>query len=467
MTAHAELSNADAGELAWRISDEIGRLSVDIADVVGDVQQVSRLIDSQTEQFHVIADATKEIVASNLQIAGMAAETQRMAKQAHHDVDASHGELTKSLTDIGELVEAVKAIGDQLAAFETAMQSVAKVSAEIGQIARHTNILSLNATIEAARAGEAGRGFAVVAHEVKALAKQTSGATDEIARTLAALTTQMKQLGERMSAGMQSTERVRQSATTISTAMQTVGEAVTRVDQNADSIARMTETIGQQAGSFGQTVQDLNAGVDQSNAALKAASTRIDRTLTGAESIMMLTATSGFETADSKFIAAAVEVARQIEQVFADAVVRGEIRVDDLFDKQLQPIQGSDPVQYMTRYIPFLDRVLPQLHDPIMALDERMVFCATTDHNQLIPTHNPKFRQPLSSDPIWNAAHCRNRRQYLDKTAQAVARSTAPFLLQTYRRDMGGGVFVLMKDASAPIRIDGRLWGGLRVCYKA
>jgi methyl-accepting chemotaxis protein len=40
-------------------------------------------------------------------------------------------------------------------------------------------------------------------------------------------------------------------------------------------------------------------------------------------------------------------------------------------------------------------------------------------------------------------------------------------LLQTYRRDMGGGTFALMKDASAPINIAGRLWGGLRVCYRA
>ena len=35
--------------------------------------------------------------------------------------------------------------------------------------------------------------------------------------------------------------------------------------------------------------------------------------------------------------------------------------------------------------------------------------------------------------------------------------------MQTYRRDMGGGVFVLMKDLSAPIVVHGRHWGGLRI----
>jgi methyl-accepting chemotaxis protein len=48
----------------------------------------------------------------------------------------------------------------------------------------------------------------------------------------------------------------------------------------------------------------------------------------------------------------------------------------------------------------------------------------------------------------------------------AAGRSTQPFLVQTYRRDMGNGQFALMKDVSAPISVRGRHWGGVRLAYK-
>ena len=147
-------------------------------------------------------------------------------------------------------------------------------------------------------------------------------------------------------------------------------------------------------------------------------------------------------------------------------VLNGEIAEDALFDADYQPIPDSDPQQVMARFTGFTDRVLPAIQEPVLASDPHIVFCAAIDRNGYLPTHNLKFAQPQGKDPVWNNANCRNRRIFDDRVGLAAGRNEAPFLLQAYRRDMGGGQFVLMKDVSAPIVVRGRHWGGLRLAYK-
>ena len=456
-----------AGRLVATVATEIGKLAIEIADVAGDVQRVSRLVEGQAQQCGELRDATGTIVSSNQRIADKAAETLAKAATAQAEVASSSGEIETALATIGELVESVRRIGTQLAGLESAMQRIGRVAANINGIARQTNLLALNATIEAARAGEAGRGFAVVAGEVKQLAKQTSEATAEIDATIGALGGELKQLRQESGEGEKRAAIVVRSATSIGQAMRLVGDAVADVNENVGRIAAETRDIAERCDSFGAAVGELVGAVEQSGTALQSAARRAENVLGLSEGIMVTTARSGFETIDTKFIRKAQEVAKAIEARFAQAIAAGEITAEALFDKTLVPLPGSNPQQYMTRYIEFLDRALPALHDPVLEFDERIVFCACTDHNRLIPSHNPQFRQKHGADPVWNAAHGRNRRLYEDKTAQAVSRNTEPYLLQTYRRDMGGGVFALMKDASAPIMVEGRLWGGLRVCYRA
>jgi methyl-accepting chemotaxis protein len=457
----------NAALLVAGVAIEIGKLAVEMADVAGDVQRVSQLVDGQAELFGELRQSTDTIVTSNQHIAEKAAETLANAATAQEEVKASGGEIDTALSTISALVDSVRAIGTQLAVFEVAMKRISNVADNISGIARQTNMLALNATIEAARAGNAGRGFAVVAGDVKILSKQTSEATAEIGATVSELSSELQRLLTQSSEGVSRAEVVVHSATAIGRAMRLVGAAVADVNDKVSQIADETRDIAERCDSFADTVTGLVDSVEESSTALQSASDRTDKILGLSESIMARTASSGFETIDTKFIRKAVEVAAQIEARFAAAIASREITAADLFDKNLVPIPDSDPQQYMTRYIEFLDRALAPLCDPVLTLDERMVFCACTDHNLLIPSHNPQFRKPHGADPIWNAANGRNRRIYKDKTATAVSKSTRPFLLQTYRRDMGGGIFALMKDASAPIKVEGRLWGGLRVCYRA
>src|SRR4051794_1223654 len=106
------------------------------------------------------------------------------------------------------------------------------------------------------------------------------------------------------------------------------------------------------------------------------------------------------------------------------------------------------------------------IQDPIQKSDPRIVFCVAWAKGGYLPTHNPNYRLPQGKDPVWNNANCRNRRLFTDRAVQKVAANTKPFLLQTYRRDMGGGQFVLMKDLSSPIMIRGKHWGAFRMGFR-
>jgi methyl-accepting chemotaxis protein len=155
-----------------------------------------------------------------------------------------------------------------------------------------------------------------------------------------------------------------------------------------------------------------------------------------------------------------------VSKAFETAVARGEVSIEDLFDQRYVPVTGSNPPQFLTRFTAFTDRVLPAIQEPLLDLDPRVAFCAAIDLRGYLPTHNLKFSLPQRDDVVWNMANCRNRRMFDDRTGIAAASHTKPFLLQTYRRDMGGGEFVLMKDASAPVFVGGRHWGGVRIGYK-
>jgi methyl-accepting chemotaxis protein len=456
-----------AEQVVAAVAEDVGALAVDVADVSGDIHQVSVLVRNQAKAAADLRDNCGMIARLARSISDSALASKEVANTASSQVMRADNEVGSALGAIEQLIEAVGAVAVKVPDLRAAMKRIGLVAVAIDRIARQTNLLALNATIEAARAGAAGSGFAVVASEVKALARQTTDATADIKTTLRNLTAEVADVLTHTTRASTVAETAGSSAKAMRDLMAGMAAAVRQVDEAAAAIAGEVATVTVQCECLNETVTGLATDANTASQSLDQAAGRTQRILDFSESVMARTATAGVVTIDSKFIDAAVATAKAIEAAFAKSVATGEISIDALFDKTLVPIPGTNPMQYMTRYMDYIERVLPPIHDPIMLLDERMVFCAPSDHNLLVPTHSPAFRQKQGPDPVWNAAHCRNRRIYDDKTARAVISHTQPCLLQTYRRDMGGGKFTLMKDASAPIVVGGRRWGGLRVCYRA
>ena len=175
-----------------------------------------------SENVQSVAIATDQLIASVNEINHQVQESTRIAREAVAQAEKTDGritELTRAAGRIGDVVKLITAIAEQ------------------------TNLLALNATIEAARAGEAGRGFAVVAQEVKALAAQTSKATDEIGVHIAGVqaATQdsvgaIKEIGATIS-------RISEIAVIITTAVELQAATTRQIADNVQAAAQSSSHV--------------------------------------------------------------------------------------------------------------------------------------------------------------------------------------------------------------------------------
>jgi len=168
-----------------------------------------------------------------------------------------------------------------------------------------------------------------------------------------------------------------------------------------------------------------------------------------------------------EFVTRAIEASVELTKIFENAVASGAISIEDLFDTNYIEIPGTNPVQHRTKFLDWADRALPAFQEAFLARDKRMVFCAMVDSNGYLPVHNKIYSHPQrAGDVAWNTANCRNRRIFNDSAGLAAGRNQRSYLIQSYPRDMGNGITIMMREIDVPIRVRGRHWGGFRTAYK-
>lgn len=170
---------------------------------------------------------------------------------------------------------------------------------------------------------------------------------------------------------------------------------------------------------------------------------------------------------NKEFIDLAITTAHKIGEAIERLIHSGKVTAEMMFDNHYEPIPGTDPVQYDKPYLAALEQELWPIQEPLLAADQRMVFCGAVDRNAYLPVHNKKYSLPQRPGEIeWNTANSRNKRIFDDRAGLSAARNTRPYMIQYYPRDMGGGHIFMMWEIVAPIRVLGRHWGAFRAGYR-
>jgi methyl-accepting chemotaxis protein len=482
--AAAALPVADArgeGEAALLglVCDRLAACELDLAlDEASAQQPQARRLAAG---FGNLAEAIRQAVALSLQVAAqvphVVAENDELVRQSQAQVDAletvvaSARDLLAGLEHLGadlRSVTAVAARADDSAregaaaarALAEAMAAVQRSSARanavievIDLVAFQTNILSINASIEAAHAGPAGRGFAVVATEIRRLAERAAEAARDVRRII-------DENGQALGEGAASAQRTEQVLGGIG---ELLGQASVAVEAVAAGVARQGEAIAAidravgTAASLGRSNLEHAAKVAERSESLAAGTDALHDCV----GLFRLPADPLREPRHAAVLSLAREAATAIGRAFAQALADRWIDEDALFSRDYVPIEGVEPAKYETSFDALCDELLPPLQEPVATAHPWIVFAISANPDGYVPTHNDRFRQPLTGDRARDLVGNRTKRIFGDRVGRSVGAHTDPYRLQVYRRDTGQ----IMFDLSVPVFVDGRHWGGFRVGY--
>ncbi len=267
--------NDEVGQLAGNCNGFLQRLHAMITELRDHSRTVGESADEVSgrasglatnagkmlEQASGVAAAAEQISSSVIHVSAGAEETStavRSVATAIEEMSSSLGEVAHNCVQAAEVAARAdgkaQSTGEAMERLSSSSQQIGKILDTIDQIADQTNLLALNATIEAASAGEAGKGFAVVASEVKALARETAVATEEIGREITEMQTNA---GEAVNAIQEIAGIIRD----VRQITQAIATAVEEQSVTTNEIAASVGSVSSAAVDIAANVQQISLGV--------------------------------------------------------------------------------------------------------------------------------------------------------------------------------------------------------------
>ena len=338
--------------------------------------------------------------------------------------------------------------------------TISRIANLISEIATQSKVLALNASVEAAGAGKNGHGFRVVAEEVKTLAVRTKRSAKDVADTIDQLQSHIEYVvNEIRTLGLE----VKNTATELTQ----VGGQFSAIDQRTREMQEKVDDLAAGSEKTQQGIENIFHSIDSVNKELHDSNIDIGNLTQRAEQMSELAAADNARWAEvdkesyhASYFEACQKAARAVEELFERAISDRTISKEALFDRNYQPIAGTDPAKFHSRYDAFADAVLPAIQEPTLDSLQNAIFATALDDHGYTPTHNNRFNQALTGHYETDLINNRSKRIFKELVPPQSEQHKAMYIM-TYKRDTGEVVHVLF----VPIRIGGEIWGNFMVAY--
>lgn len=445
-----------------RLSGSAGDNAIAAAEVSFAVNQLVGQVESQAAAATHIVEAAADVTRTVQDVAQSAAVATDSATRAQQGSVQGKAVLDSAMADMGRISEHSMSASRLIGQLRERSEEIRAVTQVIDEIASQTNLLALNAAIEAARAGEQGRGFAVVAEQVRELAARTTEATSEVGKIIEESHRETQDVVDAVSALSVEIEHGVSQFRAVGDELGAVTGQVALVEEQIRAIAAGAETNHSNSVRISDSIQRISTEIAASEQCLLQLRERADHFTDAAEREAALVAERTQGGLHGEVFELAHRAAQSIGEAFEQAIDRGELSEMQLFDRDYQRVPDSNPAKYRTRYDAIADRLLDAIQEPLVAGNDKLIYAIATDENGYVPTHNKRFRQPLTGDYEQDLAGNRTKRIFDDPTGRRCGAHTRKLLVQTYKRDTGE----VMHDLSVPVFVNGRHWGGFRVGYR-
>ena len=260
-------------------AEELTATAQSTSDTAGEVgNAVNSIAEGATAQAHdaqsavVSAEESGKLLGEMLTTLNELSESMDFIKTKKDEGDDS----LKHLVEASELNnKAAEEVHEIIVKTNESAERISAAREMIQSISDQTNLLALNAAIEAARAGEQGKGFAVVAEEIRKLAEQSAGFTEDIRKDIDILKTDVEKAVNTMNSVAGLMEKQNEKMTETGDKFTQISEAIEKsqtivriLDKSSKEIEEKNDTIVKAIENLSSVAEDNAATTEEAAAAV-------------------------------------------------------------------------------------------------------------------------------------------------------------------------------------------------------